>query len=299
MHNSKYLLHTLRRKTFMSKPSKSGGSRIDILQLKPSEAAIAIRHMIRVNQENSKLGKKRRGLFMWGGPGISKSSLVEQICEELNLLLVDIRLTQMEPTDLRGIPVPFDREDSEALVRWAIPAMLPRRDVGKRTTTLVDALTGRKYDGAIILLDELPNAAPSVQAGSYQLVLDGALGEYKVPDNVVVLAAGNRETDKGSTFKMPAPLMNRFSHIEVKADFDDWQTFALNTGFDKDVVGYLSAFKHELYQFDPQSASRGFATPRSWCFVSDLLESGNIDNETLYFLVAGAIGDGDLICRSG
>jgi hypothetical protein len=249
--------------------------------------------MIRVNYENSKMGKKRRGLFMWGGPGISKSSLVEQICAELNLKLVDIRLTQMEPTDLRGIPVPFDHEDSEALVRWAIPALLPRRDVGKRTCTLIDPITKNVYDGAVILLDELPNAAPSVQAGSYQLVLDGALGEYTVPDNVVVLAAGNRETDKGSTFKMPAPLMNRFTHIEVKADFEDWQTYALSTNFDQNVVGYLSAFKHELYQFEPTSASRGFPTPRSWEAVSDIRRGGpNLPEMVMLGLIAGTVGDG-------
>ena len=273
--------------------SKKGSAKVETLQLKPSEATIAINHMIKVNLENAKLGKVRRGLFLWGGPGIAKSSLVKQIAKAMNFVVIDIRLTQMEPTDLRGIPVPTDGANGEVVVQWAIPEMLPRRAEGETTAKIVDKVTGHVYDGAILLLDELPNAAPSVQAGSYQLVLDGQLGEYIVPDNVVVLAAGNRETDKGSTFKMPTPLMNRFTHIEVRPDFEDWQNYALQVEFDKDVIGYLTAFKHELYDFDPQSASKGFATPRSWEAVSDIKRGNpNLPEMVMLGLLSGTVGDG-------
>ncbi len=273
--------------------SKKGASRIDTLTVKPSEAAIAIKHMVTVNMTNAEIGKKRRGLFLWGPPGLGKSSVAEQVADELNLKLIDIRLTQMEPTDLRGIPVPFKSDDGRAFVEWAVPALLPKRDAGKRTCTLKDELSGREYDGAIILLDELPNAAPSVQAGSYQLVLDGQLGEYIVPDNVIVMAAGNRDTDKGATFKMPTPLLNRFTHVEVRSDFEDFQTFALQSGFHQAVVGYLTAFKHELFQFEATSASRGFPTPRSWESVSDILRGDpNLPETVQMALIAGAVGDG-------
>jgi hypothetical protein len=283
----------------MSKKGNSTATKIDSLTVKPSEAVSAIKHMVTVNLENARLRKKRRGLFMWGPPGIAKSSIVEQICKEMNYKLIDIRLTQMEPTDLRGIPVPNTKAGGDVVVNWAIPSFFPRRDEGLRTSTITktaaerDSDTDLTYAGAIILLDELPNAAPSVQAGSYQLVLDGALGEYIVPDNCVVMAAGNRDTDKGSTFKMPTPLMNRFVHIELRVDFEDWQTFALQTGFNKDVVGYLTAFKHELFQFDALSASRGFPTPRSWEGVSDILRGEpNLPEMVRMALVAGAVGDG-------
>lgn len=273
--------------------SKKGASRIDTLTVKPSEAAIAIKHMVTVNMTNAEIGKKRRGLFLWGPPGLGKSSVAEQVADELNLKLIDIRLTQMEPTDLRGIPVPFKSDDGRAFVEWAVPALLPKRDAGKRTCTLKDELSGREYDGAIILLDELPNAAPSVQAGSYQLVLDGQLGEYIVPDNVIVMAAGNRDTDKGATFKMPTPLLNRFTHVEVRSDFEDFQTFALQSGFHQAVVGYLTAFKHELFMFEATSASRGFPTPRSWESVSDILRGDpNLPETVQMALIAGAVGDG-------
>ena len=263
------------------------------MTLKPSEADKAIEALVKVNFEIAKEGGDRRGLFMWGPPGVAKSATVKAVAKRLNLLVIDIRLTQMDPTDLRGIPVPSGLGTDHVTVHWAIPAMMPQREEGSRNARIVDPLTGHVYDGAIILLDELPNAAPSVQAGSYQLVLDGRLGEYIVPDNVVVMAAGNRDTDKGSTFKMPTPLMNRFVHIEVRSDFGDWQDYALMSKFNKDVVGYLSAFKSHLYNFDPASASRGFATGRSWHAVSDILNfGGNMPDNVLHALIAGAIGDG-------
>lgn len=136
------------------------------------------------------------------------------------------------------------------------------------------------------------SAAPAVQAAGYQLILNRRVGKYVLPDNVVIVAAGNRESDKGVTFRMPMPLANRFIHVEMRPDFASWQVWATDKRIHKDVVGYLSFAKQDLYDFDSKSSSRAFATPRSWVFVSDLLKDDTIDSETLFTLVAGAVGEG-------
>jgi hypothetical protein len=218
----------------------------------------------------------KRPLFLWGPPGIGKSELVEGITRELDGLMIDLRLGQMEPTDIRGIP--FYNKDIGKM-DWAPPIELP------------DEETAKQYPIVVLFLDELNSAAPSVQSAAYQLILNRRIGKYVLPDNVVMVAAGNRESDKGVTYRMPTPLANRFIHQEMKVDFASWQEWAVNNRVHKDVVGYLSFAKQDLYDFDAKSASRAFATPRSWSFVSQLLDD-RVDDETLTNLVAGTVGEG-------
>jgi hypothetical protein len=135
------------------------------------------------------------------------------------------------------------------------------------------------------------SAAPSVQAAAYQLILNRRVGTYKLPDNVMIVAAGNREADKGVTYRMPAPLANRFIHLELAVSFDDWFQWSVVNNINTDVVGYLTFAKKDLYDFDPKSPSRSFATPRSWTFVSELLDD-DLDEATTTDLVSGAVGEG-------
>ena len=221
--------------------------------------------------------KKKRPLFMWGPPGIGKSDIVGQITKELkNSHLIDIRLSLWEPTDIKGIPY-FDSNSSTMV--WAPPAELPTEEFAK------------KFDYIVLFLDEMNSAAPAVQAAAYQLILNRRVGQYKLPDNVLIVAAGNREADKGVTYRMPAPLANRFVHIELAVNFDDWLQWAADNRIHTDVVGYLTFAKKDLYDFDPKSPSRSFATPRSWSFVSELLEDDDDENTTTD-LVSGAVGEG-------
>jgi hypothetical protein len=141
-------------------------------------------------------------------------------------------------------------------------------------------------------MDEMNSAAPAVQSAAYQLVLNRRVGTYKLPDNVLIVAAGNRETDKGVTYRMPAPLANRFVHLEMKVDWEDYFGWAVDNKIHKDVVGFLTFSKKDLYDFDPKSASRAFATPRSWSFVSELLFDDEEDTDTLTDLISGAVGEG-------
>jgi AAA domain (dynein-related subfamily) len=236
---------------------------ISVRQVGPKAAKKSIRKAIKV----------RRPTFLWGPPGIGKSDVVKQIGQDLDREVIDVRLALWEPTDIKGIP--YYNADQGKMV-WAPPAELP---TDPEST-------------AIIFLDELNSAPPAVQAAAYQLILNRRVGTYKLPDGVDVVAAGNREGDRGVTYRMPAPLANRFVHLEMKVDFDDFQDWATLNKVHPEVVGYVGFAKQDLYDFDPKSPSKAFATPRSWVFVSDLLSEDDVDNDTLHNLIAGAVGDG-------
>jgi hypothetical protein len=219
----------------------------------------------------------KRPIFLWGPPGIGKSEVVQEISDELGGFVIDLRMAQMEPTDIRGIPY-FNKDINK--MDWAAPVDLPDEEFASQ------------YPVVVLFLDEMNSAPPAVQAAGYQLILNRRVGKYKLPDNVVIVAAGNRDSDKGVTYRMPMPLANRFLHLEMRADFTAWQNWAVDKGIHKDVVGYLSFAKQDLYEFDSKSSSRAFATPRSWVFVSDLLKDEDVDTDTLFNLVAGAVGEG-------
>jgi len=220
---------------------------------------------------------KKRPLFLWGPPGIGKSEVVADITAEMGGYMIDLRLGQMDPTDIRGIPF-FNKENGK--MDWAPPIDLPDEELAS------------KYPVVVLFMDEMNSAAPAVQAAAYQLVLNRRIGKYFLPDNVVIIAAGNRESDKGVTHRMPTPLANRFVQIGMKPDRAVWQDWAVRNNSHKDVVGYLSFAKQDLYDFDAKSSSRAFATPRSWVFVSELLADEDTDETTTTDLVAGTVGEG-------
>ena len=242
---------------------------------------------VKISEANvliTKAFQKKRPIFLWGPPGIGKSELVEGIGNSGVLgttKVIDMRLALFEPTDLRGYPVP---NIETGVMQWLPPADLPTAEMSAQ------------YDTIILFLDELNSAAPSVQAAAYQLILNRRIGQYELPDNVVIIAAGNRETDKGVAYRMPKPLENRFVHFELRVDFEDWLNWATSNRIDADVVGYLTFAKNDLYNFDPASSSRGFATPRSWSFVSEMLEDTSDVTESLVTdLVAGCVGEGTAV----
>jgi hypothetical protein len=235
-------------------------------QVSPNAAKTAINHAF----------TKKRPIFIWGAPGIGKSDIIHQIGKDLDAYVIDVRLSLWEPTDIKGIPY-YSANDNT--MQWAPPAELPSMEMAK------------KYKNIILFMDEMNSAAPSVQAAAYQLILNRRVGQYHLPDNVLLVAAGNRDSDKGVTYRMPAPLANRFIHLEMKVDFEDWFAWAADNKIHKDVLGYLTFAKKDLYDFDPKSPSRSFATPRSWSFVSELLDD-KLDENTLTDLVSGSVGEG-------
>jgi MoxR-like ATPase len=206
--------------------------------------------------------------FLWGAPGIGKSSIVKQIAKDANLEFIDLRLSLLDPTDLKGIPF-YDSASQTAL--WAPPAFLPKKGRG------------------ILFLDELNSAPPAVQASAYQLILDREIGEYTLPEGWAIVAAGNRESDRGVVYKMPSPLANRFVHLEMGINVDDWKRWAYSAKIDSRIIAYISYKKEDLFNFDPSSYQKSFATPRSWEFVDSILKS-DIENSLILNAISGAVG---------
>jgi len=210
-------------------------------------------------------------VMLWGPPGVGKSQIIAQVAARHDVPMIDIRLSQMEPSDLRGIP--FRIEDR---VEWAIPSMLP------------DAK--RHGPQGVLFLDEITSAPPSVSAAAYQLILDRHLGAYEVPRGWAIFAAGNRQGDRGVTYTMPAPLANRFSHFEVEANLDDWVTWAYTNHIDERLIGFLRFRPELLFDFDPAHNPVAFPSPRSWEYAHRALQKFGDHPELLLPTLQACVG---------
>ena len=223
--------------------------------------------------------------------------------------LVDLRLAQVEPTDLRGIPVPVkfyvnefgafvtDAEVSKLLADGKdISGFTQKNQVVWAPPALLDL--PRNWEG-VIFLDEANQAIPVVQAAAYQLFLDRRIGELVLPDNAFVLAAGNRDGDGGVTFKLALPLRDRMTHIELRPDVEEWKNnYAIRSQVHPMVVGYISTNARDFNTLSTDDKNIcGGSSPRSWVTVSDYLyvaESENLNKEerrVLWSLIEGTIGD--------
>ena len=202
-----------------------------------------------VKKALASLWSTRWPAFIWGPPGVGKSSVVAQLAKERGLDLVDIRAPLLDPTDLRGIPaVVGDR------AVWFPPAFLPRSDARP----------------GILFFDELNAATPIVQASLYQLVLDRRIGEYVLPPGWTIVAAGNREEDRSLAYRMPDALANRFIHLEFTPNFDDWRNWALDRGIHGCIIALLGLRRELLFK---PGKERAFPTPRSWEMASDVISA--------------------------
>jgi hypothetical protein len=188
-------------------------------------------------------------VMIWGAPGIGKSQVVSEVAKKHNSQVIDIRLSQMEPSDLRGIP--FQNGD---LVDWSIPSILPNEEKHGAT--------------GILFLDEITSAPPTVSAAAYQLILDRKLGEYELPKGWVIFAAGNRAGDRGVNYQMPAPLANRFTHYNLEVSLDEWVIWAYKNNIDERIIGFLRYRPEHLFSFDTAKNQPAFASPRTWEFAS-------------------------------
>ena len=210
-------------------------------------------------------------VMLWGPPGVGKSQIVAQVAKRHHAQIIDIRLSQMEPSDLRGIPFRIGEH-----VQWAVPALLPHTD--------------RHGPEGILFLDEITSAPPSVSAAAYQLILDRRLGEYVIPKGWAIVAAGNRQGDRGVTYMMPAPLANRFSHFEVEVHLDDWVMWAYQNNIDERIIAFLRFRPELLFDFNPAHNPIAFPSPRTWEFAHRTLQKFGHRSDLLLGALQGCVG---------
>lgn len=213
--------------------------------------------------------------FLSGPPGIGKSSIVQQYAAKHDLQLMDLRAVLLDPVDLRGLPMPVG-DDGNKKVRWITPEFLPTEGRG------------------VLFLDEL-NAAPRlVQSACLQLTLDRKLGEYSLPDGWQIVAAGNRETDGAGVGPMITPLADRFTHIEVEADLNDWCLWAIDNNVPAPLIAFLR-FRPALLSDTPKAGDdKVFNSPRSWATVAQIMDK-QPPKEIEFELYQGRIGEGAVV----
>ncbi len=224
-------------------------------------------------------------VMLWGPPGVGKSTIIRAVAAKYHYAVTDLRLSQLSPVDLRGLPT-VDREQMAS--RWLRPIFLP-------SVTDVEKLQLEGYKGLILLLDEVNTAPVQTQAAAFQLVLDRAAGEYHIPEvegfAIFLVLAGNRASDRGIVHQMPSPLLNRMGHLEVEADSEEFLSYGLERGFDSRVLSYLAYGGVEKLLQLPQRGEKAFPTPRSWEFASRMMQ-GRPWDVALQQVVATLVGEG-------
>lgn len=241
--------------------------------MRPSQITTALSYLIVANQP----------VMLHGSPGVGKSDIVRQIAKQRGIELIDLRLSQLDPVDLRGVP---SVDTKKHITSWNTPSFLPTDGKG------------------ILFLDEINSAAQATQAAAYQLVLDRKLGDYVMPPGWVIIAAGNRSTDRAIVNQMSTALRNRFTHLNYEVNNDDWCDWALRNDIAVEVLGFIRFRPMLLNEFEQRNESKeeqervrrlkdaqAFATPRSWEFLSKVVQQ-KPSSDVEYELYTGIVGEG-------
>jgi len=217
--------------------------------------------------------------MIWGGPGIGKSDIPQQVADELNVTLLDFRANLFDPVDVRGVPhIAQVKETGKRFTRWAVPDVFP--------------IVQRDGENGILFIDELPTAPPATQNAFLQLLLTKRIGDYELPQGWSIVAAGNRLTDSAAVYQMPSPVRNRLAHYELQANHDDWCSWAISNDLSPTLVSFIRYRTNLLYDFNPDEYA--FPTPRAWAFVDKKLKHtpDNASTDKFFYGVSSLVGDG-------
>jgi hypothetical protein len=251
------------------------------IQITPKQAASIITKSI----------KARLTPMMHGSPAIGKSSIVHQVAKKFNLKVIDLRLSQCDPTDLLGFPTVTEGKasympmDTFPVAGDALPEIMDEDNKP----------TGKFYDGWLLFLDELPIAPPAVQAAAYKLILDRMVGNHHLHTRVAIVAAGNLESDNALVQPMSTALQSRMKHIELKLSNAEWLEWAFDHKLDFRITAFIQFKPDALYTFRPDHTDHTYASPRTWEFANrtlgQLSENLHEDPDALPML-AGDISEG-------
>ncbi|WP_216601340.1 ATP-binding protein [Vreelandella azerica] len=194
----------------------------------PDQTMTLLTHQVQQLAQDPSLAAHLPPLMLWGAPGVGKSTVVRQVTEQEGIGFIDIRLAQREPVDLRGLPVP---DTERGVVDWLLAGEWPRDPESR----------------GIVLFDELTAADRSLQVAAYELILDRRLGDlYRLPPGWLVVAAGNRSTDRAVAQTFSSALANRFCHLNLEPDLESWTRWARGQGLHPDVIAFLR-FRPECF----------------------------------------------------
>lgn len=211
--------------------------------------------------------------YLKSSPGIGKSDLIKSIANKYNLKLIDLRLSQMEPTELNGYPT----------IKDGVASYVPM-DI----FPLESAAVPKGYSGWLLFFDEISSCVRATQAAAYRVILDREVGNHKLHKNVAIACAGNLETDNAIVEEMSTALQSRMIHFNIAIDKDSWIKWAYENGVDSMITSFIEFKPSSLYTFNPESSDSTYACPRTWAFLSKIMGVGKPD----LAITAGTVGEG-------
>jgi hypothetical protein len=220
----------------------------------------------KMNLNRVEKGRKRDmndALYIWGAPGIGKTSVLHAVAEKLGVMVMTWHLSQIEPTDFRGVPkieniVPGSTNPEDERTVTKLPGVFPTNN-------------GPNGKGGIMFFDEINRAPKMVLSAALSLCLEGKIQSYELPSKWIVIAAGNRPEDLGgavATTIEPA-LANRFAHVNYAPTVEQWIAWAITQEqINPDIVAFLTWNKDYFHKLDPDVEKMDWPSPRSWELAS-------------------------------